>query len=93
MATSHEASGEKRRRNSLKFRHMDWLDLDNVRIAYGVRGTGPPLLAPECNYTWSSVVEEQLAQQFTLIVASPRDYGPSTRTGGPEPGSTDLGGL
>jgi hypothetical protein len=53
MATSHEASGEKRRRNSLKFRHMDWLDLDNVRIAYGVRGTGPPLLAPECNYTWS----------------------------------------
>ncbi len=63
---------------------MDWLDIDNVRIAYRVRGTGPPLLAPECNYTWSSVVEDQLAQQFTLIVASPRDYGPSTRTGGPE---------
>lgn len=62
---------------------MDWLDLDNVRLAYRVRGTGPPLLAPECNYTWSSVVEEQLAKHFTLIVASPRDYGPSSRTGGP----------
>jgi hypothetical protein len=53
---------------------MDWLDIDNVRIAYRVRGTGPPLLASDCNYTWSSVVEDQLAHKFTLIVASPRDY-------------------
>lgn len=49
-----------------------------------MRGSGPPLLAPECNYTWSEVVETQLAEHFTLIVASPRDYGPSTRTEGPE---------
>lgn len=73
---------------------MEWLDLDDVRIAYRVHGTGPPLLAPECNYTWSDVVEDQLAQKFTLIVASPRDYGPSTRTAGPgyevEHWATDL---
>lgn len=62
----------------------DTLDLDGARLAYRVRGTGPPLLAPECNYTWSEVVEAQLAEHFTLIVASPRDYGPSSRTGGPQ---------
>lgn len=57
--------------------------MDGGRIAYRVLGNGPPLLAPECNYTWSDVVEARLAEQFTLIVASPRDFGPSTRTGGP----------
>lgn len=62
---------------------MACLDLVDVRISYRVHGTGPPLLAPECNYTWSNVVEAQLAQQFTLIIVSPRDYGRSTRTGGP----------
>lgn len=62
---------------------MDFLDLDGARIAYRVHGTGPPLLAPECNYTWDGKVEAHLAERFTLIVASPRDYGPSTRTGGP----------
>lgn len=73
---------------------MEFLDLDDAQIAYRVRGTGPPLLAPECNYTWSEVVEARLAEQFTLVVASPRDYGPSTRTGGPsydvERWATDL---
>jgi len=63
---------------------MDFLDVDGAQIAFRVRGSGPPLLAPECNYTWSTTVEERLAQRFTLIVASPRDYGPSTRTGGPD---------
>lgn len=63
---------------------MAFLEVDDARIAYRVLGSGPPLLAPECNYTWSDVVEARLAKQFTLIVASPRDYGPNTRTGGPE---------
>lgn len=62
---------------------MESLPLDDVQIAYRVLGTGPPLLAPECNFTWSDVVETQLAEQFTLIVAAPTDYGPSTRSGGP----------
>lgn len=63
---------------------MDFLDVDGARIAYRVRGAGPPLVAPECNYTWDDVVEERLAERFTVIVASPRDYGRSTRTEGPD---------
>lgn len=63
---------------------MEFLDLDGAAIAYRVLGSGPPLLAPECNYTWSEAVHRQLAERFTLIVASPRDYGPSSRTGGPD---------
>lgn len=62
---------------------MEFLDVDGARIAFRVHGSGPPLLAPECNYTWEEHVETALAERFTLIVASPRDYGPSTRTGGP----------
>lgn len=62
---------------------MDFLDVDGARIAYRVRGTGPPLLAPECNFTWTASVEARLAERFTLVVASPRDYQRSTRTGGP----------
>lgn len=62
---------------------VEFLDRDGARIAYRVSGAGPPLLAPECNYTWTGQVEARLAEHFTLIVASPRDYGASTRTGGP----------
>ncbi len=62
---------------------MEFLDLEGARIAYRVHGTGPPLLAPECNYTWDAKVEAYLAERFTLIVSSPRDYGHSMRTGGP----------
>ncbi len=61
---------------------MEFLDLDGVQIAYRGHGAGPPLLAPECNYTWDEAVEARLAERFTLIVSSPRDYGSSTRTGG-----------
>lgn len=67
---------------------VGFLDVDGVQVAYRVRGSGPPLLATECNYAWDDAVVEQLAQRFTLIVSSPRDYGPSTRTGGP---SYDVG--
>lgn len=67
---------------------MEFLDLDGVQIAYRVHGSGPPLLAPECNYTWDEAVEARLAKRFTLVVSSPRDYGSSTRTGGP---SYDVG--
>lgn len=63
---------------------MEFLALDGARIAYRVHGAGPPLLAPECNYSWDGKVEAHLAERFTLIVSSPRDYGHSTRTGGPD---------
>ena len=59
------------------------LRVPGARIAYRVTGSGPALLAPECNYTWDPEFEELMARRFTLIVASPRDFGPSTRTGAP----------
>lgn len=59
------------------------LQRDGTEIVYRVSGSGPALLAPECNFTWTESVQAALAEHFTLIVASPRDFGASTRTGGP----------
>jgi pimeloyl-ACP methyl ester carboxylesterase len=72
---------------------MEFLSVNGAKIAFRVTGNGPPLLAPECNYTWTPEFERVMAHRFTLIVASPRDFGGSTRTGGPyEPGlwATDM---
>lgn len=57
--------------------------MDGAEIAFRVTGDGPPLLAPECNFTWDPEFEKLMARRFTVIIASPRDYGRSTRTGGP----------
>lgn len=66
---------------------MEFLRVNGAQIAFRVTGSGPALLAPECNYTWAPELERPMAHHFTLIVASPRDFGASTRTGGPyEPG-------
>ncbi|RIQ11891.1 alpha/beta fold hydrolase [Jiangella rhizosphaerae] len=72
---------------------MEFLSVNGAKIAFRITGAGPPLLAPECNYTWAPEIEAMMARRFTLIVASPRDFGASTRTGGPyEPGlwATDM---
>lgn len=52
-------------------------------IAWRVEGSGPPLLAPECNYSWAPGFLATMARDFTVIVASPRDFGRSRRTAGP----------
>lgn len=62
---------------------MDSISIAGAEIAYRVTGSGPALLAPECNYTWDPDLVAMMARRFTVIVASPRDFGPSTRTGGP----------
>lgn len=62
---------------------MGFMTLDGARIAFRVSGSGPALLAPECNFTWSREMEGLMARRFTLIVASPRDFATSTRTGAP----------
>ena len=62
---------------------MEFLSVNGAQIAFRVTGSGPALLAPECNYTWTPELERLMAHHFTLIVASPRDFGASTRTGGP----------
>ncbi|MGP5049739.1 alpha/beta fold hydrolase [Glutamicibacter ardleyensis] len=62
---------------------MDFMNINGAEIAFRVKGSGPPLLAPECNYSWSSELVELMARRFTVIIASPRDFGTSTRTRGP----------
>jgi pimeloyl-ACP methyl ester carboxylesterase len=59
------------------------LDVNGARISYRTSGAGPVLLAPECNYTWDPAFEALMARSFTVVVASPRDFGTSSRTGSP----------
>lgn len=72
---------------------MGFIDVGAVQIACRAIGNGPALLAPECNYSWTREIEELMSHRFTVIVASPRDFGRSTRTGGPyrpQSWATDL---
>lgn len=63
------------------------VETNGATLAYRTSGVGPALLAPECNYTWTPEVEESMAQHFTLVVATPRDFGASSRPGAPyDPG-------
>lgn len=52
-------------------------------MVWRVEGSGPPLLAPECNFSWAPDFLATMACDFTVIVASPRDFGRGRRTGGP----------
>jgi pimeloyl-ACP methyl ester carboxylesterase len=55
---------------------------DGATLAFEVRGHGPALLIPMLNFPWLSMpIVDELAQDFTVIVASPRGFGASTRTG------------
>ena len=62
---------------------MTFLRVDGADVVFRVRGDGPPLVAPECNFTWTPELEDLMSRRFTLIVPSPRDFGASTRTRGP----------
>lgn len=53
------------------------------RVAWRVLGSGPPLFAPECNYSWTSNMVDAMSRNFTLIVATPTDFGASERVGAP----------
>lgn len=62
---------------------MAHLNSNGAELAYRTSGSGPALLAPECNYSWTLEVEALMAEHFTLVVATPRDYGASSRPGAP----------
>jgi pimeloyl-ACP methyl ester carboxylesterase len=62
---------------------MSELMVDGHRVAWRVLGSGPPLLAPECNYSWTSTMVDAMSRDFTLIVATPTDFGASERLGAP----------
>lgn len=53
------------------------------RVTWRVLGSGPSLLAPECNYSWTSTMLDAMSRDFTLIVATPTDFGASERVGAP----------
>jgi pimeloyl-ACP methyl ester carboxylesterase len=49
-------------------------------LHYAVRGTGPGLLVPVCNFPWLDMpFIDVLAAHFTVVTASPRGYQASTR--------------
>jgi pimeloyl-ACP methyl ester carboxylesterase len=53
------------------------------RVTWRVVGSGPALLAPECNFTWTSTMVEAMSREFTVILATPTDFGASERLGAP----------
>lgn len=53
------------------------------RVTWRVVGSGPALLAPECNFTWTSTLIEAMSREFTVICATPTDFGASERLGAP----------
>jgi hypothetical protein len=59
------------------------LFVDGHRVASRFLGSGPPLLAPECNDSWTSTMVDAMCRDFTLIVATPTDFGVSERVGAP----------
>ncbi len=62
---------------------MSELLVDGHRVAWRVTGSGPPLLAPQCNFSWTSTMVEAMSREFTLITATPTDFGASERVGAP----------
>jgi pimeloyl-ACP methyl ester carboxylesterase len=62
---------------------MSDLVVDGHRVAWRVLGSGPPLLAPECNYSWSASMLDAMSRDFTVVVATPTDFGASERVGAP----------
>lgn len=62
---------------------MSDLLVDGRRVTGRVVGSGPPLLAPECNFHWTSTMLDAMSRDFRLIVATPTDFGASERVGAP----------
>jgi pimeloyl-ACP methyl ester carboxylesterase len=53
---------------------------DGVELRYEVRGSGPALLLPQFNFSWPEVLDlGPFVERFTVIVASPRGFGDSSR--------------
>lgn len=61
----------------------EFVPVDGAVLACRSIGSGPTLLAPECNYTRDLECQQLMARRFNLIVTSPRDFGASSRAGAP----------
>ncbi|MGH3599108.1 MAG: alpha/beta fold hydrolase [Pseudonocardiaceae bacterium] len=58
---------------------MSVLVVDDLRLHYEVRGHGPLILVPWCNFPWASLDVDLLADGYTVVIASPRGFGDSDR--------------
>jgi pimeloyl-ACP methyl ester carboxylesterase len=70
--------------------------VDAGEVAFATCGSGPALLVPWCNVPWPDLpVVDRLAQQYLVVLASPRGYQYSSRLSsdqdyGMETGAHDL---
>ena len=56
------------------------LRVGDASLQYSVRGSGPGLLVPVCNFPWPDTpFLDVLAERFTVVAASPRGFRASTR--------------
>jgi pimeloyl-ACP methyl ester carboxylesterase len=70
---------------------MDSLMVGDASLNYSVRGEGPGLLVPWCNFPWPDMpFVDTLAERFTVVMASPRGYQRSTRLTESQEYSADL---
>ena len=67
------------------------LTVGDASLSYSVRGDGPGLLVPWCNFPWPDMpFVDTLADRFTVVLASPRGYQLSTRLPESQQYSGDL---
>lgn len=59
------------------------LDVEGRRVVWSVVGSGPALLAPECNYRWTPSMLRTMSRTFAVVTVSPSDFGASDRPGAP----------
>ena len=62
---------------------MGTLDVEGRRVVWSVVGSGPALLAPECNYRWTPSMIHTMSRTFSVVTVSPSDFGASDRPGPP----------
>jgi pimeloyl-ACP methyl ester carboxylesterase len=65
--------------------------MNGASLQYTVRGSGPGLLVPVCNFPWLDMPYiDELAEHFTVVAASPRGYQASTRLAATESYTSEL---
>jgi hypothetical protein len=63
----------------------------DASLTYAVRGSGPGLVVPWCNFPWPDMpFVDALAARYRVVMASPRGYQGSTRLAGSLDYSADL---
>lgn len=59
---------------------MATLTREGLSLTYEVTGSGPALVLPQCNFSWSDLLDvAPLAEHFMFIIASPRGSAGSGR--------------